>query len=306
MSAGSDAAAKPSTEGMIQLGGLPSLRTYLRSLWARREFAFNMAAGEMRAQNFDTVLGNAWHLLNPLLLVAVYFLMFGLILDVSRGTPNFIGFLAVGIFTYNFLQKSATSGASSIVGNLGLIRSLQFPRILLPISAVLKEALAFGNMLVVLAIVVIVTELQACAGPAADVPAACGTFTVPITVEWLVFVPLFLLMLLFGFGVAFVTARLTDHVRDTANVLPYLFRIGFYVSGVLYPVDRFVQSPWMKEVFNANPFYGFVTLVRHYIMQTYTGSDIATVWIWATVWSFGLFVFGLFFFRAREKRYGRG
>lgn len=289
---------------MIRLGGLPPLRTYLRSLWERREFASNMAAGELRAQNFDTVLGNLWHLLNPLLLVAVYFLMFGLILNVSRGTPNFVGFLAVGIFTYNFLQKSATSGASSIVGNLGLIRSLQFPRILLPISAVLKEALAFGNMLVVMAIVVVVTELQACSG--ADAPQVCETFTVPISVEWLVFIPIFVLMLLFGFGIAFVTARLTDHVRDTANVLPYLFRIGFYISGVLYPVDRFVREPWMKQVFNANPFYGFVTLVRHYLMQTYTGTDIGQLWAWLAAWSVGLFLFGLLFFRAREKRYGRG
>lgn len=304
MTAGTESRLQTSTEGMIRLGGLPPLRAYLRSLWDRREFASNMAAGELRAQNFDTVLGNLWHLLNPMLLVAVYFLMFGLILDVSRGTPNFVGFLAVGIFTYTFLQKSATSGAGSIVGNLGLIRSLQFPRILLPISAVLKEVLAFGSMFVVMSIVVVVTELQACAG--SDAPEVCESFTVPVSVEWLVFIPIFALMLLFGFGIAFVTARLTDHVRDTANVLPYLFRIGFYVSGVLYPVDRFVQEEWMKQVFNANPFYGFVTLVRHYLMQTYTGTDIGQLWVWVITWSVGLFVFGLLFFRAREKRYGRG
>jgi teichoic acid transport system permease protein len=304
VSTGPQAAPAPSTEGLIKLGGLPSVPTYLRSVWARREFAFSMAAGELRSQNFDTVLGNLWHLLNPLMLVAVYFLMFGVILNVSRGMPNFVGFLAVGIFTYSFLQRSATSGAGSIVGNLGLIRSLQFPRILLPTYAVLKEALAFGSTLVVMIVVVIATELQACAGQ--DAPEVCGTFTVPITADWLVFLPLFALMLLFGFGSAFVTARLTDHVRDTTNLLPYLFRIAFYVSGVLYPVDRFVRDPWMKEVFNANPFYAFVTLVRHYLMPTYSATDLGKLWIYAVVWSFGLFAFGLLYFRAREKRYGRG
>ena len=304
MSATTTEPAGTSTDGLIELGGLPSVREYVASMWARREFATNMAAGELRSQNFDTVLGNVWHVLNPLLLVAVYFLMFGLILNASRGTPNFIGFLAVGIFTYTFLQRSAMSGASSIVGNLGLIRSLQFPRAMLPVAAVVKEALAFGSTAFVMVVVVIITEMQACA--AADAPAVCETFTVPISASWLMFPVLFLAMLTFGLGAAFFTARLTDHVRDTANVLPYLFRIGFYISGVLYPVDRFVQAEWQRDVFNANPFYAFTTLVRHYLMPTYTTDDVGVLWAWIVGWSVSLFVFGLLFFRARENRYGRG
>ncbi|MDX1619522.1 MAG: ABC transporter permease [Nitriliruptorales bacterium] len=296
--------SSPSTENLIRLGGVPSVPDYLRSIWERREFALNMAAGELRSQNFDTVLGNLWHVLNPMMLVAVYFLMFGLILGVDRGMPNFIGFLAVGIFTYSFLQKSTTSGASSIVNNLGLIRSLQFPRALLPISSVFKETLAYGTTLLVMVLVILVTEVQACAGD--EVPAACATFTIPVTPGWLMFVPIFGLMLFFGMGAAFITARMTDHVRDTTNFLPYLFRIAFYVSGVLYPVDRFVREPWMKDVFNANPFYVYVTLARHYLMPTYTASDLTEIWIAALLWPPALFLFGLFYFRARENRYGRG
>ncbi|MDX1620032.1 MAG: ABC transporter permease [Nitriliruptorales bacterium] len=304
MSATTTKPTSDSTDGLIRLGGLPSIPDYLRSVWERREFALNMAAGELRSQNFDTVLGNLWHLLNPLMLVAVYFLMFGIILNLSRGTPNFIGFLAVGIFTYTFLQKSTLSGASSIVNNLGLIRSLQFPRALLPVSAVFKEMLAYGTTLIVMLLVVVVTEIRACGG--SEAPEVCATFTLPISAGWLMFVPIFGLMLLFGMGAAFVTARMTDHVRDTTNFLPYLFRIMFYVSGVLYPVDRFVKEPWMKDVFNANPFYVYVTLVRHYLMPTYSASDLTEIWIAGALWAPALFTFGLLYFRARENRSGRG
>lgn len=291
-------------DGMIRMGGIPSIRLYIRTAWGRREFAVNLASGELRSQNFDTVLGNVWHTLNPLLLVAVYYLMFGLILNISGSIPNFIGFLSVGIFTFSVLQRSASSGAGAIVGNLGLIRSLQFPRILLPVSAVLKEAMAFVSTIIVMVVVVVITELQTCAG--ADAPQVCSTFSFPISVRWLYVVPLLGLMLLFGFGIAFMTARLTDHVRDIANVLPYMFRILFYVSGVLYPVDRFVKSEWMRSVFNANPFYDFTTLMRHYLMPTYVAEDVAILWAWAAGWSFGMFTVGLLYFRARENRYGRG
>lgn len=291
-------------DGLVRLGGLPPIRTYLRSIWQRREFAINLAGGQLRAQNFDTVLGNLWHLLNPLLLIAVYYLMFGVLLDVSRGTPNFIGFLSVGIFVYTFMQKSITSGAAAIISNLGLIRSLQFPRALLPVSSVLKETMAFGSTLAVMVVVIVVTELQACAVD--DPPGVCSSFSIPISPDWIVFVPVFLLTLLFAQGAAFVTARLSDHIRDTTNFLPYVFRIGFYLSGVLYPVDKFVTEDWMKQVFLANPFFVYVTLVRHYTMPTYTATDLVELWVSATAWALIMFVGGTLFFRGREKKYGRG
>lgn len=291
-------------EGMVQLGGLPPVSDYVKSVWGRREFAVNLAAGQLRAQNFDTLLGNLWHLLNPLLLVGVYYLMFGVILDFSRGTPNFVGFLAVGIFVYTFLQKSIISGATSIVGNVGLIRSLQFPRAILPVSNVLKEVMAFGSTVVVMMLTIILTEIQACSG--SDTPSICSAFQIPISITWLVFIPIFALMLLFVQGAAFMTARLTDHIRDTTNLLPYIFRIGFYLSGVLYSVDRFVQEEWVKQLFIANPFFAYITLVRHYLMPTYVGSDVNELWISGALWAVGAFIGGLLFFRAREKRYGRG
>jgi hypothetical protein len=88
--------------------------------------------GELRSQHMDTTLGNVWHLLNPILLIAVYYLVFDVVLDVSVGWTTSSRSSRSGVLSYQWAQRSITAGARSITGNEGLIRSLQFPRALLP------------------------------------------------------------------------------------------------------------------------------------------------------------------------------
>jgi teichoic acid transport system permease protein len=85
------------------------LRDYIREVWRRREFAVTVPMGELRANNQDTALGQLWHLLNPLLLVGVYYFMFGLILQIDerRGMDidDYLQFLIVGVLTFNFTRS---------------------------------------------------------------------------------------------------------------------------------------------------------------------------------------------------------
>jgi teichoic acid transport system permease protein len=100
---------------LVQPGSHGSVRVYLRRLWERREYAWHVPRSDLRSQQMNTVLGNAWHLLNPILSIAVYYVIFGLVLQTDRGVTNFIAFLAVGVFVFQFTQKSTTSGSNSIV-----------------------------------------------------------------------------------------------------------------------------------------------------------------------------------------------
>ena len=74
-----------------------------------------------RSRHQNTVLGNVWNLLNPLLSAAVYFLIFGVILDASRGVENYILWLVVGIFVFRLTQSTVMQGATSITGRQGLV-----------------------------------------------------------------------------------------------------------------------------------------------------------------------------------------
>lgn len=269
--------------GLTRLGETPPLGRYLRAVWGRREFAIAVPLAEFRSQNANTSLGQAWHLLNPLLLIGTYWLIFGVVLNTSRGVDNFIAFLTVGVFTFRYSQKCAVDGASSISRNVGLMRSIAFPRAVLPISAVLGETLSFLPSLAVMLFVALVT------GEA-------------LQWSWLLLPVLFASQFVFNLGLAFSAARLTDRFADVENLLPYAFRLLFYGSGVLYSVEQRVTDPVARMVFTLNPFHAYVSLARDLIMEgRVDGVDVVVALSWTLVLLLG----GFLFFRRAEHRYGR-
>lgn len=278
-------------DDLIPLGRALPVRVYLRSLWERRQFAISVPMGELRTQHMNTVLGNVWHLLNPLLQVGVYWLVFGVLLNTSRGIDNFITYLAIGVFCFGYMQRAIKACASSIINNQGLIRSLSFPRAILPISAVVRETIAFGPSL---ALMLLLTVIM-------------GEGVRP---SWLLVIPWTALMAMFSLGAGFVLARLTDGLHDVDNLLPFLFRIAFYLSGILYAFERFVPeayADWLP-IIALNPFYAFITHMRHALMSTYVADPVVDPWLWpsALLYPVLFLVFGFLFFRAAEQRYGRG
>lgn len=270
---------------LIDVSADVPLGSYLRDVWQRREYLLRVPLDDLRAQNFDTVLGNVWHLLNPILQISVYYLVFGVILSIDRGVDNFIAFLAIGVFTYQFTQKAATQGAKAIINNEGLIRSLRFPRVILPGAIVIGEALAYLPGILVMFIVAIAT----------------GESPTP---AWLL-LPLAVIPLQFVFnlGLACFTARAADVFHDVENLLPFVFRIAFYMSGVLYSVDARVEDPALRTVFAINPIYCFVSLGRMCVLgEPYNAALLLS----AGLWTIGALLVGFFWFRAGEHTYGRG
>lgn len=268
---------------LVRLGERPRLVPYLRSLWDRREFVLNLPLGELRAQNMNTVLGGAWHLLNPLLLIAVYWLVFGVILDVNRGVDNFVAFLSCGIFTFFYTRKCVQTGAKSIVDNLGLIRSIRFPRVVLPTAAVIGETVALVPAVAAMLVLVVATGGQ---------PRA----------TWLLLAPIFVIQCSFNLGLALTVARLTDHFRDVQQLVPYTMTIWLYVSGIFFEATTYLDGDALT-VFRLNPVYAFVTLVRGAVLEGVTSS---LLWLIALGWAAVSLIAGLLFFRAREQEYGRG
>lgn len=265
------------------MGHKRPLGQYLMEAWRRRDFAIALPMAELRAQNMDTVLGNLWHVMNPFLLVGVYFLVFGVALSVDRGVDNFLAFLAVGVFTYHYSQKTMMAGAKSIAANEGLLRSFQFPRTLLPASTVIGQTLAFLPAIAIMLLMAVATGE-------------------PPRLAWLLLAVVFALQALFNLGGTFVLARLADRFRDVENVLPFAFRLAFYLSGVLYLAEEYVPGS-LLPLLNVNPFYVFVTLARAPVLGDQT---TPVLWLSAVAWALGLFLVGFWYFRAAEHRYGRG
>ncbi len=260
------------------------LGAYLRELWNRRTYVRHVAVNELHHRQITNVLGNLWHLLNPALTIGVYYLIFGVLLGVDRGIENFFLFLTVGLFTFQFTQKSTLSGARSIVSNRGIIRAIRFPRAMLPIGSTVTEFLAHTpNLVVMFAIALISGESP--------------------HVRWVFIVPLITVQLVFNVGAAMIAARAATHFVDTIQILPFVFRLVLYASGVIFSVDAYVSSDSpTRYLFTLNPVYCFLTLARWSVM----GGEFQPVLLLScSVWTVGLLVGGFLWFRAGEGLYAR-
>ena len=193
--------------------------------------------------------------------------------------------MVIGVFLFQFFSKSLSDGAKSITGNQSLVQSLAFPRLTLPLAEVIEQ---FLSLLPSLGLLVVVLPFM-------------GHWP---SWEWLLMIPLLALFTLFNAGVAMIAARLTVHVRDLTQLLPYIARILFYTSGVLFNVTRlFEGSPWLLTLFDFHPVYQVLQLARGALMGTQVINEM--YWVYFSIWAVLTFVIGLFFFWAAEERYGR-
>jgi teichoic acid transport system permease protein len=268
--------------GLHDINESTRIDRYVAGLWRRRSYIWYVSASELRSQQINTVLGNLWHLLNPALSIAVYYVIFGLLLDTTRGVDNFILFLTVGLFAFQYTQRATTQGATAITQNVGLLKAIRFPRALLPITSTLTETLSSLPTYVIMYVVALLTGQ----------PALWSWAMLPVVLASQV---------LFSLGAAMIAARATTHFRDMTQLLPFFFRLLLYSSGVIFLAPAYAQSQY-SWLFTGNPMYCYVTITRWCIM----GGDLsATVVVSAAAWTVGILVIGFTWFRAGEERYGR-
>ena len=277
-----DAISAPASDRLMDLTAAPSASAYLKEAWRRRDFAIQVPAQDLRAQNMGTALGQLWHLANPALLVGVYFLIFGLIVDISRGVDNFLGFLIVGVVLFHLTQRVVQDAAVCITRNLSLIRSVQFPRILLPVAALNGQTAAFVPAVVLALVAVVATGERP-------------------SLRWIGLLGVLAAQLLLNLGAAMLVARIGASVPDLRQLLPHLFRLLFYASGVIFSVNAFVTSDGWRRAFALNPVYDVITIARWCLL-----GEPADGWVLGgmVVWSLVLPAIGFAVFRRSEQRLG--
>ncbi len=276
---------QPPAPGLQRAGARLPIGEYSQRLWQRRHFLAAYSSASNAADYQGSFLGQAWQLLTPLLNIAVYYLIFGLLLNTNRGVPNFIAFLSVGVFFFTFCTVSLVSGSRAITSNLGLVRALQFPRAVLPMSTTLVALLQLLYSMVVLIPIILISGE-------------------PITWRWAELVPILAMQSMFCLGLAFVAARIGARVPDTVQVLPFVSRVWMYCSGVMYSVTVFTKghASWVSTVLNLNPGYVFLSLARNALL---VGNPAPlSMWVTALAWSVGLLATSYLYFWRGEEGYG--
>lgn len=278
--------------GLERVGGRPPLGTYIKDLWERRGFLVTLAQGDFIAGTQNNVLGLLWSVLNPLLLGVAYLLIFGILLGTRGNVEDFITFLTTGLFTFIYISGGLNYGARAMTGNISMIRSLQFPRVLLPLSTSMSQFFAtlpaFG-ILVVIALV------------RGQTP----------TWEWLLFPVSLVVVGVMTTGLGLIAARVVHEVRDASNLIPLLTRMMRYVSGIFFPVGEFAQNAverhnapeWIAAILEYQPLAVTLTLVRETLMGELPVQPVT--WLVSCGWAILLFVVGFVLVWRAEATYGR-
>jgi len=274
-------------EGLFDVAVQPRLRAYLRQLWAYREFAMTIPLGQLRARSQHTSLGRTWYLLNPLLLIAIYYTIFEVVLGIEerRGVEDYLPFLTVGVIAYSYTRSAVQSGASSLISSHRLVRSLRFPRTILPFGVMVAQTSTHLYAIAVLLVALI---------PMGQFP----------TWRWLLLPVALLLQGVINLGFTMYAARLTFTFPDLANLLPFVLRLGLYVSGVLIPINaQLITNDVVRTMLQLNPVYNVLEIHRQLLLGY---SWDAWPWIATVSWAVALLVTGSIYFRAAEDRYASG
>lgn len=269
---------------LSRMGARPPLTTYLRQVWQRRDFTFTLARFRIQSENERNRLGMLWVVLRPIFTACVYGLVFGFILGGSR-PDNFVPFLVIGVFSLEFFNSSMNGGAKSIIKNASLVQSLPFPRMVLPIAVVLQNLL---NFIPTMLLMFVLTML----------------FGARPDWTWFLFIPLVFLFSLFNQGVAFIFARLTVHVRDLSQFVPFISRIIFYTSGVFFDPRTVLEGyPTLAAIYQWHPLHQILAMGRGILLDEY---EIPWDYWWMfAIWAVVVLAVGIVFFWKAEERYGR-
>ena len=313
--------------GLRPSAARPSIPAYLRQLRTRAQFIVAFATARNIAMYTEARLGQLWQVLTPLLNAGVYFLIFGLLLKINRGVPNYLGFVVAGVFIFNFTQRSVISTSSVMTDSLELIRALHFPRASLPLAYVMIE---FQQMLLSMVVLVPILLLTG----------------EPLTWYWLLAIPALLLQTVFNVGIGLFAARLGSQVNDFSQLLPFLMRTWLYASGVIFSIPTVSTNAKVVALLELNPAALYITLTRNALMITqresapgskqyskalctewhklghaanaphkyqfdsaychYVGANPAHFWYYAIGWAAIALVIGFWYFWRAETRYGRG
>jgi len=252
------------------------MREYMRSLWGRRTFIAEFSRSELREQNYGSVFGQLWLILNPLLLSAVYFLLIYVIGGSSDSTR--FGHLTASLFLFYLIANSLTGGVKAITSGQRLILNTSFPRVMLPISATVIALFKFMPTLIVFAIIHAVIGL-------------------PYSWQMLWAIPILLISLVMALGMAILISCINVYFRDISSMLPYLTRSLLYLSPVLYEATNI--SARIKTLEIANPIFYLLDSWSRVVVHAQAPSMHGL--LHAALWAILIFAAGTYFFLSRER-----
>ena len=261
--------------------GVPNLRTYFKDIRTRKEFVLELSRAEREEEHLDTVFGQLWSVISPLLSAGVYYLFVFVVQGGHQG-PEFFLHLVAGIFIFEFVSTAATRGANSIIRAGALINNTSFPRVLLPLTDVLTAFRVFIPAMFVFASFQIALQI-------------------PTSFAALQAIPALFVIVVFTSGLAMFAAAAQIYFRDTQALMPFILRLTMFASPVLYFPEQAKALFDGRLLTTLNPIFCMVQIFSGSLVR----GDTFDLWTWliAIFWAVLSFAGGFWFLVTREGEF---
>lgn len=263
-----------------------------KELVASRELLANLTMREVSGKYRRTALGQLWSLINPIVLMLVYTVVFSFIFRArpSEGDPSGLNiyplWLMCGLLPWMYFTRVVNGGLNSIVSNANLIKKVYFPRIHLPLSIALSTGVTWAIELGALSLALVIFG---------GMPLPF----LPLVFLWMV------LLALFSVGLAMMLAILNVHFRDTQHFMSLVLQMWMYLTPIIYPISLVKAGAeqyglWILDVYRLNPMQRFIEVFRNFLYDNRLPAlDDA---LWCVGWAAIVFALGYAIFMRHEKR----
>ncbi len=250
----------------------------LRELWQYRELLYFLTWRDVKVRYKQTIIGFAWAILQPVFMMIVFSLFFGILANIPSGNVPYPLFTYAALLPWMLFSNGLNRASLSLVADANLIQKVYFPRMLLPISGILSPLIDFAIAFVVL------IGLMFYFG-----------FLPGFNILWVLVFLLLELMLAAGLGLWL--AAINVEYRDIAYAIPFLLQLVLFASPVIYS-SSFVPPRYQVIYGLLNPMAGIIEGLRWAIL----GTDPPGVLVFASA---GIIIFvlisGVYYFKRREK-----
>ncbi|GER78253.1 MAG: ABC transporter permease [Anaerolineales bacterium] len=270
---------EPATIYIKPSHGLAALN--LRDLWVYRELVFFMVWRDVKVKYKQTLLGMAWAVIQPVMTMLVFTFLFGTVAKLPTDGIPYPVFSFTALLPWGLFVTALNQGSRSLVAHNNMVTKIYFPRLILPMSAVLAGLVDFAIAFVILVALMAYYHVT---------PAWNLVWTLPLFL---------LLALVAALGVALWLSAINVKYRDVNQALPFLTQFWLFATPVAYSSS--VISPKWQIVYSLNPMAGVVNGFRWALLGSGNGPD-AALWVSAAI-SILVLVTGLFYFRSTEKTF---
>jgi ABC-type polysaccharide/polyol phosphate export permease len=270
-----------------QQGSLELIRDGLQEIWSRRRLARYLVQADLTRKGSDTLLGNIWWVLDPLLQMVVYVVFVEII--TSRSLPAYPLFIFAAILPWKWFSSSVGDAITAVTSQERIIKQVHFPKLVLPVASVLSGIVNFAFGLIPLAGLMIL-------------------FFANYLSPWLLLIPVIaVVQFVFTLAISLYLSAINVFFRDVGNVVRNLLRLVFYLSPSLYSVAQLKafteRSRIMDAIFSLNPFTPLLESYRNviYFQQSPEWTGLAVLLAISIVLLLG----GLIFFKRSEPSFAK-